>query len=226
MGVVNTTYTFQATDTITSLRMNNIIDETTFTFDAIFGTTLEVTSGKLKVRSLGITSNELAANAVTTAKITDGSITNDKINAAAAIAPSKLGSGAIPATTTVTTTNIVNAAITAEKLNGAQTGTAPIYGARAYGSFNGSTSTPHTPIKAGNVASIVRTGTGVWTVTLTTAMPSSDYTVVANATHKIGDTFGTNCWVDSLTSTTFVLRTSAVGPGAYNSILISFVVFG
>jgi len=65
MGAVNTTYTFTATDTITSTKMNNIIDETTITSDAIIGTTLEVASGKLKVRAAGITSNELASGAVT-----------------------------------------------------------------------------------------------------------------------------------------------------------------
>ena len=74
MGAVNTTYTFTATDTITSAKMNNIIDETTITADAISGTTLEVTgTGKLKIRSQGITSNELATNSVTTTSIASSS---------------------------------------------------------------------------------------------------------------------------------------------------------
>jgi hypothetical protein len=70
MGAVDTTYTFTATDTITSTKMNNIIDQTTMTTDAIIGTTLDIASGKLKVRSAGITSNELAAEAVTPAATT------------------------------------------------------------------------------------------------------------------------------------------------------------
>jgi hypothetical protein len=70
MGAVDTTYTFTATDTITSTKMNNIIDQTTMTADAIIGTTLEIATGKLKVRAAGITSNELAANSVTTSSIT------------------------------------------------------------------------------------------------------------------------------------------------------------
>jgi hypothetical protein len=70
MGVVNTTYTFTSTDTITSAKMNNIIDETTFTGDAIQGTTLQVVSpGKLAVNAGGVTSNELASGAVTQAKL-------------------------------------------------------------------------------------------------------------------------------------------------------------
>ena len=75
MGVVNTTYTFQATDTITSAKMNNIIDQTTITGSAIDGTTLEVTgSGKLKIRSQGITSNELALESVKFEKLANSLI--------------------------------------------------------------------------------------------------------------------------------------------------------
>jgi hypothetical protein len=77
MGVVNTTYTFTSTDTITSAKMNNIIDDTTFTSDAIQGTTLQVVSpGKLAVNAGGITSNELASGAVTQAKLGANVTTN------------------------------------------------------------------------------------------------------------------------------------------------------
>ena len=85
MGAVDTTYTFTATDTITSTKMNNIIDQTTLTSDAIIGTTLEVASGKIKVRAAGITSNELATNAVTTTTITNGSVTSEKLASGAAL---------------------------------------------------------------------------------------------------------------------------------------------
>ena len=78
MGAVDTTYTFTATDTITSTKMNNIIDQTTMTDDAIIGTTLEVASGKLKVRAQGITSNELATNSVKTASIENGAVNQAK----------------------------------------------------------------------------------------------------------------------------------------------------
>jgi len=104
MGVVNTTYTFTSTDTITSAKMNNIIDETTFTSDAIQGTTLQVVSpGKLAVSAGGITSNELASNAVVTAKIADSNITTAKI-ADANVTQAKLGTNVVgngPAFTSV-----------------------------------------------------------------------------------------------------------------------------
>ena len=83
MGAIDTTYTFTATDTITSTKMNNIIDQTTITSDAILGTTLEVAGGKLKIRSQGITSNELAADSITSTQITNGSITSNKLSTGA-----------------------------------------------------------------------------------------------------------------------------------------------
>ena len=58
--------------------MNNIIDQTTITTDAIIGTTLEVASGKLKIRSAGITSNELGADSVTSNAILAGAVTQAK----------------------------------------------------------------------------------------------------------------------------------------------------
>ncbi len=151
-GVVNTTHTFATNEVITSTLMNNIIDQTLFTIDAVDGGgTLTVTgAGKLKVSTSGITSNEIGANAVTANAILNGVITNDKISASAGIALSKLAVGALPTDITVTTANIVDASITtakiadanvtAPKLNGAQTGSAPVYGTRAWVTFNSSTS--------------------------------------------------------------------------------------
>ena len=80
MGAVDTTYTFTATDTITSSKMNNIIDQTTITTDAIIGTTLDVASGKLKIRSAGITSNELGTDSVTSNAILAGAVTPAKLS--------------------------------------------------------------------------------------------------------------------------------------------------
>lgn len=148
-GVVETTNTFTTNQVITSTVMNNIIDQTLFTSDALSGSTLALTSGKMKVATSGITSNEMGVGAVTLNAIADGVITNAKINASAAIDLSKLATGALPAAITIASANIVDgtiatadiasAAITAPKLDGAQTGTAPVFGVRAWVNFNGTT---------------------------------------------------------------------------------------
>jgi len=70
--------------------------------------------------------------------------------------------------------------IKAEALNGGQSGSAPIYAARAWVNFNGTTS-PGTIRASGNVSSVTRNGTGDYTVNFTTAMPDVNYTVVGNS---------------------------------------------
>lgn len=111
MGVLNTTYTFLPTDVITSTKMNNIIDESLFTDDAIVSgnLSLEQVGGKLKVKSSGIGSNELASGAVTTTKITDLNVTTGKL-ADSAITTAKIADSA------VTTAKIADSSITATKI--------------------------------------------------------------------------------------------------------------
>jgi microcystin-dependent protein len=77
-GVVETTNTFATNDVITSTAMNNIIDQTLFTSDAIAAgnTTLALVSGKMKVGT--ITSNEMGTDSVTTNAIADGAVTQAK----------------------------------------------------------------------------------------------------------------------------------------------------
>lgn len=78
----------------------------------------------------------------------------------------------------VETAKIKDANITAAKLNGAQTGDAPIFGVRAWVSFNGAS--VGTAINAaGNVDSVVRTATGRYTITFTEPMQDEFYAVSA-----------------------------------------------
>jgi hypothetical protein len=80
MGVLDTTYTFTATDVVTSTKLNNVIDQTTFTSSAFSNTTLAInSSGQLRVNTSGITQLELADNSVITAKISDANVTTAKI---------------------------------------------------------------------------------------------------------------------------------------------------
>lgn len=145
-GVVETSHTFLNNEVITSTLMNNIIDETLFTSDALANSTLALTAGKIKVATSGITSNEMGVASVTANAIADGVIANVKISATAAISLSKLANEALPTGITVATANLVDAnvttakiadaAVTAPKLSGAQTGTAPVYGVRAWARLN------------------------------------------------------------------------------------------
>jgi hypothetical protein len=71
-------------------------------------------------------------------------------------------------------------------LTGGQTGSAPLYGARAWVNFNG---TGTVAIRAsGNVSSITDNGTGDYTVNFTTAMPDANYAFSALCGYNTGIT--------------------------------------
>lgn len=93
------------------------------------------------------------------------------------------GSAAVSASTTiansaVTTAKVADANITAAKLDGAQSGSAPIFGARAWANFVGDGSNGACTVNAsGNVSGVVKNGTGDYTVTFNTAMADANYAV-------------------------------------------------
>jgi len=81
---------------------------------------------------------------------------------------------------TPTVTGVVDASITASKLSGAQTGSAPIYGCRAWATWNGGTAGTNAPTSGGNVTSITRHSTGEYTITFSTAMPDAAYALIGS----------------------------------------------
>ena len=245
-GVVNTTYTFSTGDTITSTKMNDIIDQTTFTSDAITGSTLNVSTGKLFVNTAGITSNELASSSVTTAKIANGSITSEKLAAGGPawgsgttfLQPAlELGYGNTSDQTSfidfhASVGTDYNARIIRNSgVNGdfsvanfgngnfsianygsggiivspgsglvlgtalvpTPSGTAPVYGARAWCNFNatknaaGSIDSTNTARflngnSSSNIASVTKTASGKYIVDFITDMPNANYAVIAGMT--------------------------------------------
>ena len=68
--------------------------------------------------------------------------------------------------------------ISASMLDGGQTGSAPIFGLRAWVSFDG-TGTPSI-LASGNVSSVTDVAVGSFNVTFTTAMPDSNYVVTGS----------------------------------------------
>jgi hypothetical protein len=233
-----------------------------------------------------------------TVALTTETIVNADISPSAAIAMSKLATGALPAAITVTTANVVDASVTAAKLNGAQTGSAPIYGCRAWVNFDGTltnvtgnsysrTTTTVTVTKSthglttgnkllissatdtglntaantasaeitlvdantftfqtastgtttgtltyargirgsGNVASVTRNGTGDYTVTFATALPSANYSAVATSGVLDADTGAESTATTNRTTTSFSVYTSNTTSAA-NRAEVSVVVFG
>jgi hypothetical protein len=123
-------------------------------------------------------------------------------------------------------------------LTGAQTGSAPIYGCRAWVNFDGtkdttgaaSTSNTNRLIRSsGNVTSVLRNGTGTYTITITTALPDSNYALSGCCTFASG-TIGTiNEDKASPTRTTTQIRVVTLNTQSinfYDSDSVSVVIFG
>lgn len=96
----------------------------------------------------------------------------EEISAAASLSLSAGSLGV--ADSGITTAKIADANITASKLDGAQSGSAPIFAARAMALFNGTTTGTNAPTMGGNVTSVTRNGVGDYTVNLTTAVADAN----------------------------------------------------
>lgn len=87
--------------------------------------------------------------------------------------------------------NVVNVAdtgtITAGMLDGDQTGSQPIFAARAWLRQNNNSGTPEI-VDSGNVSSITDNGTGDYTMNFTTAMSSTNYCAIGHA--RFGGWYG------------------------------------
>lgn len=113
---------------------------------------------------------------------------------AGSIPGSRLENDAITASkmaaNSVDSSELANASVTPSKLSGGQSGSAPVFAARAWVLFdgtkdtNGTTSTANTNrqiLASGNVTSVLRNGTGDYTITFTTAMADANYCAVKSA---------------------------------------------
>jgi hypothetical protein len=155
-----------------------------------------------------------------------------------------ISAGGLP-DASVVTADIADANVTAAKLSGAQTGSAPIYGCRAWVNFDGtrneadtgaSTNGANVKIRAsGNVTSVLKNGTGDYTVTFTTAMPDANFaaTVACNSMDNGNSvTFGSIGAYDNnaqtlATNTTLVVRAAGSGgdPSPADSAFMHVAIF-
>lgn len=143
----------------------------------------------LVVTNLSLGAGGLPDGSVLTSDIADGAITGPKIAAGA---------------------------VSAADLDGNQSGSAPIYGARAWVNFDGTgTFSPNpstTKIRAsGNVSSITDNGTGSFSVNFATAMPDTNYSVCVTARRTNANDFNYGAMLKGTTSagTNYPLSTTS-----------------
>ena len=107
-------------------------------------------------------------------------------------------------------------------------GSAPLYACRAWVNFNG---TGTVAIRAsGNVTSITDNGTGDYTVNLTTAMPDTNYAVIAMSeyTNVRGDSYANHNAMAAgypMTSSTANIKTITPHSGYFDCQTVSVSIF-
>jgi hypothetical protein len=115
------------------------------------------------------------------------------------------------------------AAVTADKLT-TTTGSAPTYACRAWVNFDGtkdstgaaSTANTNRLIRAsGNVASVVRTSVGNYTVTFTTAMSDANYAVVTTQSRTVSGT-QTMALIVNITASSFGVGLATTDANVFN----------
>ena len=203
MATVTKGRTFVSGETVTPAKLNELVDNATVTsiVDADVSASAAIALSKLATGALP------TAITVASANLVDGTIVNADINASAAIAGSKLA----------------DAGITAAKLDGAQTGSAPIYGCRAWVNFNGtrnatdtgaSTNGANVHIRAsGNVASVLKNSTGNYTITFASAMQDASYAITGMGLSPSGG-YSVIQKLENGTSTSSAIQIVSVGQTA------------
>jgi hypothetical protein len=195
------------------------MDESSFISDAIVPNQgLQITAGgQMQVPNGGIKTALLetsttTSNGVTTAKIANGAVITEKISDSA-ITTIKLANSTSSTTgvttakiadSNVTTAKLANASVVAEKLSGAQTGTAPVYGIRAYARVQGNGTVD---INKG-FSSISRGGNGFYNLTLTTAPSAGSVPAITATCHtESGNNYNLSATVQINSSTSFIVKT-------------------
>ena len=153
MPILSKGTTFQDGDAVTSTSLNNLVDNAAFVAGSGGTTdkaTMQVSGGVLAVKT--IQTGNIAAGAVTVTRLGDGAVTEAKLGSGA-VTEAKLGDGAVAtakiadnavtnakmADSAVDTAELADGAVEAAKMSGAQTGSAPVFGVRAWVSFDGTT---------------------------------------------------------------------------------------
>ena len=79
MAIINKGKTFNNGEQLTADKLNQVIDNATFTTSAVDNTSTQLSGGAIIVKDGGVTTAKLNDGGVTTAKINDGAVTKAKI---------------------------------------------------------------------------------------------------------------------------------------------------
>lgn len=168
-------------------------DNAVVRFDGVTGKVIQNSTvtisdaGAVSAASLALTTPLSIANGGTGSTTASGARTNLGLGNLAVLGNADYGDITVSGATSnvwtidndaVTRAKIIDGAVNGAKLSGAQTGDAPVYGIRAWVSFDGTGAGGTRTIRgSGNVTSVTDNGTGDYTINFTTAMPDANYAV-------------------------------------------------
>lgn len=137
--------------------------------------------------------------------------------------------GTATVTNATNATNIGDNSVTSTKMNGGQTGTAPVFGYRAWVVFDGTNivGTDCTILGSGNVASVYKNASGNFTITFTTALPNANYAINGATLDTAGSGGSTIWYVNATPPTTTSCKVfyynSVYGPVNVARMAVSFI---
>ena len=205
MAIINKGKSFANGEQLTADKLNQVIDNATFTTSAVDNVSTRLSSGAIIVKDGGVTTAKIADANVTFAKLTDV-IDDDTMATASA--------------TKLATSESIKAYVDGNGIT-QSTGTAPYYGVRAWCHYNGSSQLIQSQ---GNIASVTRHNTGEYEFFFTEEMPFSSYVISLSYSSEvsgvINPTLGTQHTVGFIVShstTSFRVHYFAVSNSTYPS---------
>lgn len=232
MAIITTGQTFNATDAVTSTKLQNIASEATFD-DPVDETSLELSTsgtdnGKLRIKDGGVTKAKIE-------NVADLRVLGN--TSGSSVPPQEVeilddDTMATADAATLATSESIKAYVDSNGIT-QSSGTAPFFGCRAFAAFDGSIAsdsiTPFSP--SGNIASIERLSAGRFKVTFSAPMTNANYAAVASTMHQSFSTYGALTTIENRSSTHFEIyvsrfdETSDTFDRDFNSPYVSFTVF-
>jgi len=220
MAIINKGKSFANGEQLTADKLNQVIDNATFTTSAVDNVSTQLAGEAIVVKDGGVTTAKLNDGAVTTAKIADSNVTFAKLTDV--IDDDTM---ATATDTTLATSQSIKAYVDDSGIT-QTTGSAPYYGCRAFASYNGTTQTLN---NGANIVSVTRNSTANYTFNFDVAMPDTNYSVVTGGSNSgvTNESYISVTQVITKTTSSFTIIVNGSGPsgGDIDQSILDVAVF-